>query len=122
MNKLNPPSPQDDIKFTSYANLVRSVRLPSGPTYRYIFKAPFDSMPTLLFLHGWPETPFSWVNQIEYFTRQGYGVVAPDMLGTGGSDNPKDLESFTFKKTANEMNDLLECEGLDKVIGIGHDM
>ncbi|KAH6628994.1 Alpha/Beta hydrolase protein [Boeremia exigua] len=79
-------------------------------------------MPTLLFLHGWPETSYSWVHQIEYFTRQGYGVVAPDMLGTGGTDNPEDLESFTFKRTAEEMNDLLEFEAIDKVVGVGHDI
>ncbi|KAL1793838.1 hypothetical protein ACET3X_007259 [Alternaria dauci] len=122
-SKVNLNPDITDIKYTSYANLVRSVRLPSGHTYRYIFKAPFDSsIPTILFLHGWPETSYSWANQIDYFTRQGYGVVAPDMLGTGGSDNPEDLESFTFKRTADEMNDLLECEGLGKVIGVGHDI
>ncbi|KAJ4983433.1 hypothetical protein SVAN01_11085 [Stagonosporopsis vannaccii] len=114
---------QADIESTSYANFVRSVQLPSGHTYRYVFKAPFDSsMPTVLFLHGWPETSYSWVNQIEYFTRQGYGIVAPDMLGTGGTDNPEDIESFTYKRTADEMNELLGCEGLDKVIGVGHDI
>jgi pimeloyl-ACP methyl ester carboxylesterase len=79
-------------------------------------------MPTLLLLHGWPETSYSWVNQIEYFTRHGYGIVAPDMLGTGGTDNPEDLESFTFKRTASEMVELLECEGVGRVVGVGHDM
>ncbi|EHL02881.1 putative epoxide hydrolase 2 [Glarea lozoyensis 74030] len=85
--------------------------------------APFNSsLPTLLFLHGWPETSYSWVNQIEYFTRHGYGIIAPDMIGTGGTDNPNDLESFTFKRTASEMDELLECEELDQVIGIGHNI
>ncbi|KAJ4985016.1 epoxide hydrolase [Stagonosporopsis vannaccii] len=79
-------------------------------------------MPTLLFLHGWPESSYSWVNQIEYFSRHGYGIVAPDMLGTGGTDNPDDLESFTFKQTASEMDELLECEGIGQVVGIGHDI
>ena len=114
---------QDDIRFTSYANLVKSARLSSGHRYRYVFKTPFNSsIPTLLFLHGWPETSYSWVNQIEYFTRHGYGIVAPDMLGTGGTDNPEDLESFTFKRTASEMVELLECEGVGRVVGVGHDM
>ncbi|EPE31181.1 alpha/beta-Hydrolase [Glarea lozoyensis ATCC 20868] len=118
---LNPDT--TDIKYTSYANLVRSVQLRSGHTYRYVFKAPFNSsLPTLLFLHGWPETSYSWVNQIEYFTRHGYGIIAPDMIGTGGTDNPNDLESFTFKRTASEMDELLECEELDQVIGIGHNI
>ncbi|KAI5364469.1 hypothetical protein J4E82_011411 [Alternaria postmessia] len=113
----------DDIRFTSYANLVKSARLSSGHRYRYVFKTPFNSsMPTLLFLHGWPETSYSWVNQIEYFTRHGYGIVAPDMLGTGGTDNPEDLESFTFKRTASEMVELLECEGVGRVVGVGHDI
>ncbi|KAL1791757.1 hypothetical protein ACET3X_009508 [Alternaria dauci] len=61
------------------------------------------------------------VNQIEYFTRHGYGVIVPDMLGYGGTDSPEDLESYRLKSIASEMVELLDCEGVDKAVTVGHD-
>lgn len=102
---------------------MRSALLPSGVTYRYVFSSPFDDeKPYLLFLHGFPETSYGWHFQIDYFRRQGYGVIAPDLLGYGGSDNPDDLMSFNFRRMASDLDQLLEYEKVDKVIGIGRDL
>ncbi|KAF8459845.1 Alpha/Beta hydrolase protein, partial [Gautieria morchelliformis] len=49
-------------------------------------------LPTLLFLHGFPSTSGDWVCQVVYFSSKGYGVVAPDMLGYGGTSKPVDVE------------------------------
>ncbi|KAJ4982905.1 epoxide hydrolase, partial [Stagonosporopsis vannaccii] len=112
----------DDIAKTSYVGLVKSVKIPSGRTYRYVFSPPFDpEKPYLLFLHGFPDSSYGWVNQIDYFTRQGYGIIAPDMLGYGGTDKPADLESYRLKTIASELVDLLDCEGVSQVVAIGHD-
>ena len=114
---------QADIANTSYVNLVRSVQLPSQRTYRYVFSPPFESeKPYLLFLHGFPESSYGWINQIEYFKRHGYGIIAPDMLGYGGTDNPTDLEAFKLKTISSELVDLLDCEEIGQVVAIGHDL
>ncbi|KAF4455364.1 alpha beta-hydrolase [Fusarium albosuccineum] len=119
---LNTNSSQSDITNTTYVNLVRSVKIPSGRRYRYVFSPPFNSdKPYLLFLHGFPETAYEWHYQITYFTEQGYGVIAPDLLGYGGTDNPYDLQAFNFKNMVDELGQLLDCEGIDTVIGISHD-
>jgi soluble epoxide hydrolase/lipid-phosphate phosphatase len=88
-----------------------------------VFSPPADSdKPYLLFMHGFPDSSYGWVNQIDYFTRHGYGVIAPDMLGYGGTDKPTDLESYRFKTVASELVDLLDCEGVSQVVAIGHDL
>jgi soluble epoxide hydrolase/lipid-phosphate phosphatase len=103
-------------------NLVRTAKLPSGRTYRYVFSPPTESdKPYLLFLHGFPDSSYGWANQIEYFTRHGYGVIAPDMLGYGGTDIPDDLESYRLKSINSEIVELLDCEGVDRVVATGHD-
>ena len=104
--------------------MMKNVKLPvSGTTYRYAINPPLEKeKPYLLFLHGFPETSYSWVNQIEYFTRRGYGIIAPDLLGTGGTDKPVELEAYSLKTMASEIAKLLDCEGLDKVVAVSHDL
>jgi pimeloyl-ACP methyl ester carboxylesterase len=111
-----------DISSTSYAKYVRSVTLPSGTTYRYVFTSPRQKgMPYILFFHGWPSSSYDWRYQIEYFSTEGYGVIAPDLLGYGGTDKPADLEQYRYKLMSDEIVSLLGCEGIKEVIGVGHD-
>ncbi|PLB54176.1 putative epoxide hydrolase [Aspergillus steynii IBT 23096] len=117
------PSPDlRDIAGTSYANLVKVATVPSGPTYRYIFSEPSSHMkPYLLFIHGFPSSSFDWRHQVDYFVSRGYGVIAPDLLGFGGTDNPSGLEEFTLKRHVLDLGAILDCEGVDHVFAIGHD-
>ena len=78
--------------------------------------------PTILFLHGFPSSSFDWRRQFDYFASRGYGVVAPDLLGYGGTDKPHDVEAYTLKKQADEMAELLDCLGVEKLVSVGHDL
>ncbi|KAF5529683.1 alpha beta-hydrolase [Fusarium mexicanum] len=112
-----------DIRNTTYVNFVRSVTLPSGTTYRYVFAPPLDPTNSyLLLIHGFPETSYEWSHQITYFTEQGYGVIVPDLLGCGGTDTPSDLTPYSFNNMATDVGQILDCEGVEKVIGISHDL
>ena len=72
--------------------------LPSGTKYRYVHYSPrCHDKPYILFLHGWPDSSYLWRNQFEYFHRLGYGIVAPDLLGFGGSDKPANLSAYFLK-------------------------
>lgn len=51
----------------------------------------------------------------------GYGLIVPDLLGYGGTDKPTDLESYVGSGHAQDIIDILDKEGIDKVIGVGHD-
>lgn len=114
---------QSRMRETIFVNLAKSVKLPSGTTYRYIFSSPRDTQkPFLLFLHGFPETSYGWHHQILYFIEQGYGIIAPDLLGYGGTDKPGNLEAYNFKHMAAHLGELLDFEGVDTTIGIAHDL
>ncbi|MBV1874596.1 MAG: alpha/beta hydrolase [Gammaproteobacteria bacterium] len=49
--------------------------------------------PVFLFLHGFPDTPFSFQNQVDYFTEKGYRCLVPFMPGYGESSLPSNGSS-----------------------------
>jgi hypothetical protein len=51
----------------------------------------------------------------------GYGIVAPDMLGSGGTSRPLDIEAFHTKLIAKDIIDILNNENIDMVVGVAHD-
>lgn len=64
--------------------------------------------------------PFGFL-LMEYFRPKGYGILAADNIGAGGTSKPEDPEAFRLALISRDIVDLLDAEGLDKVIGIGHD-
>lgn len=98
------------------------LKLPGGVTYRYIYVRPqARGLPHILFVHGFPSSSYDWRHQIQYFTEKGYGVVAPDLLGYGGTDKPQEVEAYRHKKMAGEIMAVLDHEGIQTVLGVGHD-
>lgn len=112
---------QPDLNGTDYINNTRSAQLPHGNTYRYVHYPPFQGKPTLLFLHGFPSTSFDFRRQFAFFSEKGYGIIAPDLLGYGGSSKPSSLDSYRLKFMAQDLADLLDCIGATKIISVGHD-
>ena len=89
--------------------------------YSYFFSPAQPSKPTLLFLHGFPSTARDWRHIVPYFKERGYGIVAPDMLGYGGTDKPVDPAAYVPSLVSKDIVEILDVERLDKVIGVGHD-
>ena len=50
--------------------------------------------PAVLFLHGWPESWYSWRFQLAAVKAAGYRGVAPSMRGYGGTEAPDDYASY----------------------------
>ena len=102
-----------------------TITLESGLTYTTVFfPKPKDSTKTtILFLHGFPSSSYDWYNQITYFSDKGYGVIAPDLLGYGGSSSPTSLEPYALKSMSSDIVAILKhCNILDERIHIvGHD-
>lgn len=101
----------------------RKVTLPSENTYTYIYEPPSPAgRPTLLFLHGFPSTSADWQFQIPFFRQLGYGVLAPDLLGFGGSSKPTNKDAYIGKKMVNDILAILDHEKVTgPVFGIAHD-
>lgn len=92
----------------------------TGHTYSY-YSSVDPGKTTILFLHGFPYTANIWRRHIAHFEDLGYGCIAPDMLGFGGSEKPRSAEDFAAKVMAQSMVDILSAEGVDNAVVIGHD-
>ncbi|KAI8720008.1 AB hydrolase-1 domain-containing protein [Fusarium sp. LHS14.1] len=95
-----------------------------GFTYSYFHVTPSAESPKpyILFLHGFPSIALEWQHQIEHFRRLGFAVIAPDLLGYGGTSRPSDVSHYRFKHISNDMAEILDHENVDAVYGVGHDM
>ncbi|KAJ7840987.1 alpha/beta-hydrolase [Mycena leptocephala] len=89
---------------------------PRGFKYHYFFSSADSSgsKPTLVFLHGFPSNAHEWRHQVGFFVQRGYGVLAPDLLGYGGTAKPTNVAAYAKS---------LMHEGIanTKVYAIGHD-
>ncbi len=78
--------------------------------------------PLVLFVHGFPESWYSWRHQMSALSAAGYRVAAPDVRGYGGSDAPWPVEAYDMASLTGDMAALAETlsPGEPAVI-VGHD-
>ena len=94
----------------------------SGHVYRtFLSPATDKALPTILFVHGFPSTAYDWRHQVSFFTKAGYGVIAPDLLGHGGSSKPDQVAHYKPSKIAADLLDVVEQCNASKVVAVGHD-
>lgn len=110
---------------------IHSKTLELSPTisYKYHYcKASQPGLPTALFLHGFPSTATDFRPQLEHLASQGYGVLAPDLLGYGGTTKPNDPHEYVWRAMSGHIAAILDAEGLTgtgaggSVVGVGHDL
>ncbi|WP_436535012.1 alpha/beta fold hydrolase [Actinoplanes sp. HUAS TT8] len=76
--------------------------------------------PTLVLVHGYPETWYEWHDLLPELSKH-YTVVAPDLRGAGKSDAP--AGGYDKKTMAADLHGLLVKIGLNKDIRlVGHDI
>jgi len=75
----------------------------------------------LLLLHGFPDFWYGWREQIRFFTRRGFRVIAPDQRGYNLSDKPPGIDSYHLDALALDIKELLLKRGVKKCVVIGHD-
>ncbi|OHV16504.1 hypothetical protein BK022_11730 [Methylorubrum extorquens] len=75
--------------------------------------------PTVLCLHGWPESHREYLGIIERFGDR-YSFVAPDLRGFADSEKP--FGGYEPKTIAADMLGLLETEGVDRFHILSHDL
>jgi soluble epoxide hydrolase/lipid-phosphate phosphatase len=90
--------------------------------YTYDSSPPRDGLPTLLLLHGCPDTASLWSGLIsKHLLPAGYGVIAPDLLGYGSSGKPEDFERYSLAEICGHLRVVLIAEQVETVIVLGHD-
>lgn len=100
----------------------KTIKVSRNLTYTYYTSPAKDGQPTLLLVHGWPDTAELWnAFTTDYLVPNGYGVVALDCLGYGGTDKPTDYHEYDFQKMTGDIIEILDKESIDKVVSLGHD-
>jgi soluble epoxide hydrolase / lipid-phosphate phosphatase len=99
-----------------------TLKVSRGHTYTYYTSPARASKPTILLFHGWPDTAALFAGLINnYLIPAGYGVVALDCLGYGGTSKPSSMHEYRFDAMAADAAEILDHESIAKVVSLGHD-
>ncbi|KAL8572756.1 hypothetical protein ACOMHN_030338 [Nucella lapillus] len=79
-----------------------------------------EDKPLMLLVHGFPEFWYSWRHQLIEFQKD-YRVVALDQRGYGDSDKPSSVSSYSIKKLADDIKQLVAALGYERCVLVGHD-
>ena len=74
--------------------------------------------PVVLLIHGFLSSTFVWSEVFLKIAAAGYRVIAPDLLGYGYSDKPRDFD-YTIESQSRMIAGLVERLGIDRTILIG---
>jgi pimeloyl-ACP methyl ester carboxylesterase len=77
--------------------------------------------PSVLLLHGFPDTHIVWRKQVPALAAAGFRVLAPDLRGYGRSDAPGGVFDYTIDKLRGDVLGVLDALHIDKVFLVGHD-
>ncbi len=100
----------------------------SEPTMRIIESngiklriAEAGSGPLVIFVHGWPESWYSWRHQLPAVAAAGFHAVAPDMRGYGKSEKPEAVEDYDIQHLTADLVGIVDALGEKQAILVGHD-
>jgi len=74
-----------------------------------------------LLLHGFPEHPVSWREQIPVLVELGYRVWAPCGRGYGKTTRPRDVAAYDIAHLLGDVAALIDAADAREVVLIGHD-
>ncbi|MDR3498252.1 MAG: alpha/beta fold hydrolase [Parvibaculum sp.] len=78
-----------------------------------------------LFLHGFPESKFSWRAQLPLLAELGYTAWAPNLRGYGGSSRPRAVEAYRMEHLLADVAGLIDAARARGITGpttlIAHD-
>uniref|UniRef100_A0A7N6A4P3 Protein ABHD8 n=1 Tax=Anabas testudineus TaxID=64144 RepID=A0A7N6A4P3_ANATE len=74
----------------------------------------------LFFIHGVGGSLDIWGSQVDFFSRLGYEVIAPDLAGHGASSAPQISAAYTFYALAEDIRLIFKRYARKRNILIGH--
>jgi len=117
-------TPIDPISDT---RVSRKTALLNGHPYHYLYGEPQGGRfrATVVLIHGFPDISLGWRYQIPFLLERGFRVVAPDLMGFGGTACPRvppnPINLFGVKRAADDIAELARQLGAPKIILGGHD-
>ncbi len=73
------------------------------------------SGPIVLLLHGEPSWSYLYRKMIPIFVKNGFRVIAPDLIGFGKSDKLTDASSYTYRSHLNWLTQFIEEMDLKEI-------
>jgi pimeloyl-ACP methyl ester carboxylesterase len=77
--------------------------------------------PTILLLHGWPDTARLWNEVASNLVEAGFRVATPDLRGCGESDKPEAVEDYRMHHLVGDVTAIVARLGDERVTLVGHD-
>lgn len=77
--------------------------------------------PTVLLLHGWPDTSAVWRDVAPLLVAAGYRVATVDLRGCGRSEKPGDVARYAMGALVEDVVATVAALGVSEVIVVGHD-
>ena len=77
--------------------------------------------PLVIFLHGFPESWYSWRHQLPAVAKAGFHAVAPDLRGYGKSDKPANVDDYDIHHLTADVVGLIDALGEKTAVVVGHD-
>ena len=74
-----------------------------------------------LLLHGFPESRWSWRDQLPLLAELGWRAVAPDMRGYGQSSRPEGVDAYKVEHLVEDVAGLLDALGARRRLLVAHD-
>ncbi|KAJ0759105.1 putative soluble epoxide hydrolase [Helianthus annuus] len=74
-----------------------------------------DSLPVVIFLHGFPEIWYTWRHQMIAVANAGFRAIAPDYRGYGLSDIPAEPQKASFTDLVKDTASILDSLAISKV-------
>jgi pimeloyl-ACP methyl ester carboxylesterase len=84
------------------------------------FEVTGEGRPVVL-LHGFPDSGRLWRHQVEALSRSGFQVIVPDLRGYGSTDQPSEVDDYSFLYLAGDVTAILDHLGIDRAHVVGHD-
>lgn len=81
---------------------------------------PADGEPVVL-LHGFPQTSYSYRNQLIALAEAGYRAFAPDQRGYSPGARPEPIEEYVMDKLVQDVIDMADDQGFEQFHLVGHD-
>ena len=77
--------------------------------------------PLVLFVHGFPESWYSWRHQIVALAAAGYRAAAIDVRGYGSSEAPDEVDAYRIIHLSGDCVGVVEALGAETATIVGHD-
>lgn len=116
MNSERTSKLPEDIREV-YPFAGHTLELPSGATMHYLREG---SGPVVLMLHGNPTWSFYYRNLVKKLAASGFCCLAPDHIGCGLSDKPKNYR-YTLEQRIADVGALVDHLGIERFSLVVHD-